>query len=180
MANEITTYLKYVNVQMAAEATGLATDISGQTYVDALTSGNNRSSKFTETQARDFSDNWTVVNHKANSDTGFSGTLFKYTGETDTAKGLTNGELVLSFRSTEFIDDAARDNQATNSLEIKEKGWAFGQIDDMETWLSSLQSSGKLEAGYPVTVTGYSLGGHLATAFNLLHKNDLSLLPACI
>jgi hypothetical protein len=37
----------------------------------------------------------------------------------------------MSFRSTEFIDDAARDNQATNAMEIKEAGFAFGQIRDM-------------------------------------------------
>jgi len=38
----------------------------------------------------------------------------------------------MSFRSTEFADDAARDNEATNKLEIKDHGWAFGQIADME------------------------------------------------
>ena len=66
-----------------------------------------------------------------------------------------------------------RDNQATNALEIKEKGWAFGQIDDMQNWYASLQLNGKLNPGVPLTITGYSLGGHLATAFNLLHKNDV-------
>jgi len=34
------------------------------------------------------------------------------------------GELVLSFRSTEFIDDAAPDNPATNVLEIKNMDFA--------------------------------------------------------
>ena len=33
-------------------------------------------------------------------------------------------ELVVSFCSTEFIDGSARDNQATNAMEIKETGFA--------------------------------------------------------
>ncbi|AVT22160.1 hypothetical protein C7Y68_20820 [Paracidovorax avenae] len=84
------------------------------------------------------------------------------------------GELVLSFRSTEFADDAARDNQATNTLEIKEKGWAFGQIADMEAWFQTLRSRGLIGDTEQVTVTGYRLGGHLAAAFTQLReeKND--------
>jgi hypothetical protein len=143
--------------------------------VASLTKGNTRSSKFTETQATQFiADGWTVVEHKSNTTTGFSGTLFKYTGETDAARGLTKGELVISFRSTEFIDDSARDAEATNNLEIKAHGWAFGQIADMQDWYASLKSSGKIPSSRQITVTGYSLGGHLATAFGLLHKNDLT------
>ncbi|ATQ75852.1 hypothetical protein CR152_15950 [Massilia violaceinigra] len=75
--------------------------------------------------------------------------------------------MILSFRSTEFVDDAVRDNLATNTLEIKNTGWAWGQINDMENWYSKLVADGKLSGGFGVT--GYSLGGHLATAFNLLH-----------
>ena len=76
---------------------------------------------------------------------------------------------VLSFRSTEFIDDYARDNLATNSFEIKETGWAWGQIADMEAWYAQLTGPGGALNGNKFSVTGYSLGGHLATAFNLLH-----------
>jgi hypothetical protein len=139
MADEIQAYLKYANVQIAAEALLDLFPVSTVPGLkDALAFGNNHSSKFTAAQADQFiADGWTVVDHEPNTSTGFSGTLFKNT--------LTN-EYVISFRSTEFIDDAARDSQATNALEIKEKGWAFGQIDDMETWFSSLQSNGKLEA----------------------------------
>ncbi len=162
MTNEITTYLKYANLQMAAESlfggTGSTMDVA------SLVLGNNRSSKFTEIQAQQFiEEGWTVAEHKSNTSTGFSGTLFR-NSNTD--------ELVLSFRSTEFIDDAARDNQATNSMEIKEKGWAFGQIADMKAWVDSLYTSGKITADKQLTVTGYSLGGHLATAFNMLYGGD--------
>ncbi|HQS39346.1 calcium-binding protein [Polaromonas sp.] len=174
MSNDITNYLKYANLQMAAESLFGITNVdapgtlklTGSMDVASLTKGNDRASKFTSTQADQLvADGWAVVEHKSNTATGFSGTLFKNT---------LTGELVLSFRSTEFIDDAARDNQATNSLEVKEKGWAFGQIDDMETWFADLKSSGKLAPSDAITVTGYSLGAHLATAFNFLHKDDLT------
>ena len=185
MTTDIATYLKYANLQMAAEAlfqfnpklaTGNAAPGAVASYpvinpVD-LTEGNNRSSRFTAIQADEFSKDWAVVEHKSNTSTGFSGTLFRAL-RTDESRSIKEGELVMSFRSTEFIDDAVRDNQATNALEIKEKGWAFGQIDDMQNWYASLQLNGKLNPGVPLTITGYSLGGHLATAFNLLHKNDV-------
>lgn len=145
MTNEVINYLKFANVQMAAEAIYPSGFQGGAIPIKTLTDGNNRSSKFTATQAADFSGNWAVLDHQANTSTGFSGTLFKYTGANDTAKGLTNGELVMSFRSTEFADDSARDNQATNTLEVKEKGWTFGQIADMESWYASLKADpGKL------------------------------------
>lgn len=157
----IADYLKYANLQMAAEAfirdpnTGVLR-ASGQQLIDVLVAGNGHASRFTQTQAEAFADantGWTVLDQRANTSTGFSGTLFKNNQ---------TGELVISFRSTEFIDDAARDNLATNTDEIKNSGW--GQISDMEAWYASLH----LAAG-SFSVTGYSLGGHLATAFNLLH-----------
>jgi hypothetical protein len=118
MSNEAMTYLKYATLQMAAEALWDRPDPEG--IVGQLKYGNSRASKFTETQAQQFiDDGWEVVEHKGNTETGFSGTLFR---------NAQTGEQVLSFRSTEFADDAARDNQATNTLEIKAHGWAFGQI----------------------------------------------------
>jgi hypothetical protein len=81
------------------------------------------------------------------------------------------GELTLSFRSTEFIDDAVRDGKSTNELEIKELGWAFGQIAEMEAWYAQLRADPNLlGGGQNFNVTGYSLGGHLATAFNILRR----------
>lgn len=176
MTNQISTYLKYANLQMAAEALyRLRPDddpapdqtFSGLVDPKILTDGNEHASKFTETLAADFIQQWEVVEHLSNTATGFSGTLFK-----GRQGGHYDGELVLSFRSTEFIDDAVRDNQATNKMEIAAHGWAFGQIADMEAWYVSLQASGKLPTGATFTVTGYSLGGHLATAFNLLHQHE--------
>ncbi len=162
-----TTVLKYANLQMAAEARlDLFPDLKS-----ALTYGNNRSSKFTDKQAAQFTADWKVVAHQANTGTGFSGTLFECLSD-DPARGLVFGQQVMSFRSTEFADDAARDNEATNVLEVKEFGWAFGQIDDMKKWVDSLHTSGDIVG--PLTVTGYSLGGHLATAFNQLYPSLVS------
>jgi hypothetical protein len=124
MTNEVTTYLKYANLQIAAEAlfefnhlrpTGSAGPGSTASYPTInpvyLTDGNNRSSKLTSTQAQQFiNDGWTVVEHISNTTTGFSGTLFRALRD-DEARGIKAGEQVLSFRSTEFADDATRDNQ---------------------------------------------------------------------
>ena len=89
-----------------------------------LTLGNKHTSKFTDTQAEEFAQKWEIVSHVANTGTGFSGTLFRARkpdkeGEADPETGIKKGDLVISFRSTEFIDDSAHDNQATNTLEIK-------------------------------------------------------------
>ncbi|WP_230680963.1 putative Ig domain-containing protein [Paracidovorax cattleyae] len=182
MVNSVVNYLKYAELQMAAEAFILPRDSAPGTITATqisnisdgiLTLGNNRSSRFTPVQADEFASEWKVLEHISNTATGFSGTLFE-AKETDLARGIVKGELVLSFRSTEFADDAARDNQATNTLEIKEKGWAFGQIADMEAWFQTLRSRGLIGDTEQVTVTGYSLGGHLAAAFTQLReeKND--------
>jgi len=156
----ISTLLTYANLQMAAEA---LLHKPG-TFLERLIIGNERTSRFTDVDAQQLIESgWVVEAHQANTTTGFSGTVFRNT--------LTQ-ELVVSFRSTEFVDDAARDNQATNSMEIKPFGWAFGQIADMENWYASLTAPGGALAGRNFTVTGYSLGGHLATAFNLLHGGE--------
>ncbi|MDA8452794.1 hypothetical protein M5C97_24630 [Acidovorax sp. NCPPB 3859] len=103
------------------------------------------------------------MDQQENSNTGFSGTLFR---------NRRSDETVLSFRSTEFIDDVARDNKATNVLEIKETGFAWGQIADMQAWYAKLKSDpALLGSGQAFSVTGYSLGGHLATVFNLLNQD---------
>ena len=129
-----------------------------------LTAGNNHTSKFSQIQAEQFKQDWQVVQHMNNTKTGFSGTLFK---------NVHTDELVISFRSTEFVEDNVRDNIVTNTLEIAETGWAFGQISDMEQWFQSLKREGIIREDQKITVTGYSLGGHLATAFHILHSEQI-------
>jgi hypothetical protein len=111
MTNVITNYLKYAHLQIAAEAfynlKGKTKErYSGPAYEPVLLRGNDRSSKFTTTDAQWFATDWEVVEHISNTTTGIFGTLFK-AKPNDEARGITAGELVLSFRSTEFIDDAA-------------------------------------------------------------------------
>ncbi|MDY0977509.1 hypothetical protein SOM61_21320 [Massilia sp. CFBP9012] len=165
----ITEYLKYSTLQLAAEAflrdentCKLAT--TDAQIVTALLNGNGHASRFTNTEADAFIDNgWKVLDQCVNTGTGFSGTLFQNI-ETD--------ELVISFRSTEFVDDAVRDSLATNTYEIKATGFAWGQIADMEEWYAKLQADPSKLGNKSFSVTGYSLGGHLATAFNLLHTDE--------
>ncbi|WP_310739930.1 calcium-binding protein [Inhella proteolytica] len=134
-----------------------------------LTEGNLHSSRMTDQQAQEFANDWKVVSHQPNTATGFSATLFEYIGS-DPSKRLTSSKYVVSFRSTEFIEDAARDNLATNQLEISKGGWAYGQIADMQAWWASVQPQ---IGASKVDVTGYSLGGHLATAFYELNKPQI-------
>jgi len=134
--------LKFANLQMATEAlyrfnaTPPGTILTpgdkfvGDIPTTILTAGNLHASKFTSTEATKFAEQWTVVEHVSNTTTGFSGTLLKAL-KNDPSQNIKAGDLVLSFRSTEFLDDHARDNTATNVLEIKEKGFAFGQLNDM-------------------------------------------------
>lgn len=142
--------LTYAHLQLAAEAIYPTTFTEGTINPTWLIEGNNRSSRFTTAQAEQFVREWRVVSHQANTDTGFSGTLFEYIGPDDPSRGLVRGQRVVSFRSTEFADDAARDNQATNVLEVKAFGWAFGQIADMKRWVDGLYATGALSAAAPL------------------------------
>ena len=188
MQNKIVELLKFANLQMAAESFlqprpnylsggGDHLDASDPTsFRIMLGEGNTHSSRFSAAQAIEFSQDWDVVAHKANAPlvaggTGFSGTLFRAKRDVP-ERGIKFGELVIAFRSTEFLDDNIRDSKATNELELKDLGWGFGQIAEMRDWYRSLKRS---DYGPPIiassatfSVLGYSLGGHLATAFNLL------------
>ena len=169
----INDYLKYVNLQAAAEAFLVNNDGKVKTDIkQALIDGNKRSTKFTQPQAEDFNKLWQVVDQCPNTPTGFSGTLFRAIKD-DVASGIHKDDLVVSFRSTEFIDDSARDSEGTDKLELAKGGFALGQIADMEAWYSKLTQSGGPLEGKRFAVTGYSLGAHLATVFNLLHGKDI-------
>src|SRR6266446_4271511 len=183
-ANQVAAQLEYAKLQVAAEAMfGVEHNAPAGDRIALpidtkwLTKGNDHSSRFTQTQADDFVSKWELVEHQANTATGFSGTLFKYKGADNPDLGLANGQLVITFRSTEFIEDAARDNQATNTFELSQAGWAFGQIADMEKWYADLKTNYPdafaASPGNKVNVTGYSLGGSLATSFNILHRAEI-------
>ena len=188
MENNIAEVLKLANLQMAAEAflqpRGGYLPITGELLEPAnltsfrtmLREGNTHSSRFPISLASEFSLDWEVLDQKANAPSiaggsGFSGTLFRAKRDAP-ERGIKSGELVIAFRSTEFRDDNIRDSKSTNELELKDLGWAFGQIAEMQEWYAKLTSSADgaplIPANAKFSVSGYSLGGHLATAFNLL------------
>ena len=75
-------YLKYANLQMAAEAfirdeQTLVLASTPEAVIARLIAGNKRSLKFPRPQAEAFTAQWEVVDQKANTNTGFSGTLFR-------------------------------------------------------------------------------------------------------
>ncbi len=166
----------FANLQMAAEGFLSRAGDDRPNRPDAglveqrLFEGNSHASKFTRTQSSSFVKGYEVLAQYRNDPlltggTGFSGTLFR---------NKLSGELTLSFRSTEFIDDNIRDSFSTNKLEVKELGWAFGQIAEMEDWYAALCKDPELlgRTNTRFNVTGYSLGGHLATAFNILRREE--------
>lgn len=163
MTENLSTWLKYAKLQLAAEAF-LINENGVKLYSDdalsgALIDGNKHSSKFTKTQATEFAAQYTVIDHQPNTGTGFSGTLFKDKAD----------NYIVSFRSTEFVEDVIADSVGSNEG-ISDYGWAFGQISDMEKWWANVRE--KHPEVTKVSVTGYSLGGHLATAFAQLRKES--------
>jgi hypothetical protein len=74
-ASNTASLLAYANVQMAAETIYPIGFSAGAIQASWLQTGNNRSSKFTPTQAAEFARDWKVVAHKENTGTGFSGAL---------------------------------------------------------------------------------------------------------
>ena len=101
-ATDAPTLLVYALVQVAAEAV-YPDGYSGAIDPALLVAGNGRASVFTDLQAREFASKWEIVDHKANTATGFSGTLFRAIKD-DPVLGIVKDELVLSFRSTVGID----------------------------------------------------------------------------
>ena len=77
MTSDISNYLKYATLQMAAESMyGLQTARPGQTFVGqidpaTLARGNGRASMFSASQSIEFSLDWTVVEHISKTTTGF-------------------------------------------------------------------------------------------------------------
>ena len=98
-------YLKYANLQMAAEAfirdeQTLVLASAPEAVIARLIAGNNRSLLFTETQATAFAGQWEVLDQRANTATGFSGTLFKAINRA--LKRALKGQSHLTFRAPDM------------------------------------------------------------------------------
>ena len=133
--------------------------------------------RMTARQIERFKQTYDIVDQQPNTWSGFSGTLLKKRGATK--------EYVLSFRSTEFADDSkggdwSRDGINGADGEISSYGFAVAQLADAEAWFRQLQANPNLlgadDAKY--RVTGYSLGGHLATVFSEAHASDSKFVEA--
>lgn len=156
----------------------------------ALQRGNNRLdadlpngglTRFTKAQATEFLRDYRVIHHLSDNptdgqaetfngialNTGFSATLIR---------DKTTGQYTLAIRSTEYKPwsaggDRERDAYGAD-LALLTGGFALAQIDTMEKYYAWLKSSGTLPPNAQLNVTGYSLGGHLATVFTELHRTD--------
>jgi hypothetical protein len=190
MATLIQTWLNFALQQMAAESY-LDQVLTGRSLIEVLTNGNNNENvvpvdqftgktRFVDLSgvpnanqvtgsAQAFDARYDILDHHANDATGFSATLMR-----DTA----TGEYTLSFRSTESAPAVQGGDQERDlfgaDVEIGSSGFAFGQLAAMENYYQSLKASGMLPTGAVLNVTGFSLGGHLATVFTELHANDVN------
>jgi Ca2+-binding RTX toxin-like protein len=118
-----------------------------------------------DVQAEQFLDQYEIVHHLPNRSSGFSATLMR---------NKETGEYTLSFRSTEFRDelnggDGARDGITGADGQIANHGFALGQLMQMEDYYNFLVSSGLISSEQVLDITGYSLGGQLASAFTVMH-----------
>ncbi|HJU06723.1 MAG TPA: calcium-binding protein, partial [Nitrospiraceae bacterium] len=174
-------WLDFAIQQMAAESYLDQFVVQGVQLQQVLVDGNNDrrvipsdqftgKTRFADLQAQQFVQHYQVIDHHASDATGSSATLLF-----DTA----NNSYTLSFRSTEHQNqvqggDWERDGVAGADGEILRYGFALAQLVSMERYYQELKTSGKLSVGATLNVTGYSLGGHLATVFTELHEADIT------
>jgi len=138
--------------------------------------------RMTAQMANDFVDTWEVIDHLPNTTSGFSATVLRHK---------VSGRYTFSLRSTESKDasdggDVERDSFDGANGQLAFDGFAWGQLRDMENYYQRLRA-GTLASGSaadgaalaaslatdPINVTGYSLGGHLAQMFTLMHPHDI-------
>ncbi|MBL8072970.1 MAG: putative Ig domain-containing protein [Nitrospira sp.] len=192
MATEVSTWLNFALQQMAAESYLHGINLQDPAAViRRLVEGNNNGpmipidqftgkTRFVDLtavsnispitgSAQAFVSRYQIVDHHANDATGFSATLMF---DTQT------NSYTLSFRSTESATatqggDRERDLLGADA-ELGFSGFAFGQLAAMENYYQWLKVSGTLSAGAVLNVTGFSLGGHLATVFTELHTAEVN------
>jgi len=126
------------------------------------------STRMTDLQADYYWDNFEIVDHLPNRSSGLSATL---------TRNKKTGEYTLSFRSTEFRLPEEGGGRYRDGVyadgRIGSHGFAFAQLASMEDYYAWLRSSGTLPDNAVLNVTGYSLGGHMATIFTELHSQEV-------
>ena len=112
---------------------------------------------FSTTQAEEFLKRYTVLAHQENTASGFAATMFLDTNGTTTTA---DDKTILAIRGTE----AATAADLLTDLDLALiTGTATLQYHDLKTFL---QNNAAQITG-PLTVTGHSLGGHLAMKLGL-------------
>ncbi len=179
MSTNVSTWLQFATQQMAAESYLDGINLSSSNEVeDRLLLGNNHplldpslsgKTRFTNILADQFLGRYQILDHHANDATGFSATLMFDTQA---------NSYTLSFRSTESAPVAQSGDRERDlfgaDAEVGAFGFAFGQLAAMEQYYQSLKAGGKLPTGAVLNVTGFSLGGHLATVFTELHASEVN------
>lgn len=156
--------------------------------------------RITEKQLNVFVEQYDIIDHLPNQASGFSATLLKNkaTGEYTLAFRSTE------YRSIENGGDAERDSIRGAAGDIAFNGMAFAQVSSMEKYWASLLDGSRARGATPdntaandtafirsadlqafaaaaasgarINVSGYSLGGHLATVFSTFHGEAISSL----
>ncbi|MBK6638134.1 MAG: hypothetical protein IPG34_10990 [Rhodocyclaceae bacterium] len=182
----IADYLKYANLQMASEAlynfnanppgtvlTPGDKRTNESLAVANLIVGNDRASKLAPPKSISPTSRKTGPSseHISNTTTGFSGTLFQAI-RNDLANNVKAGEYIPLLPRHRIRRRRRPRHLAADSHEMANIGLALGQIDDMEAWYAHLKKSGQLPGRCPLQRHRLQLGGHLASAFNLLRHEE--------
>ncbi|HWA12403.1 MAG TPA: putative Ig domain-containing protein [Burkholderiales bacterium] len=106
--------------------------------------------------------------------TGLSATLVR---NIDPASA-DHGTLTLAIRSSEYASvaeggDRTRDIFGADAGAILATGMALAQLDALDRYVTWLRAQGLLGAGETFNLTGFSLGGHLATLYAELHPENI-------
>ncbi len=163
MPSNVTTYSDQAQLALAAYALNLTKNMPQNNYETALTNAG-----MTALQARRFADRYEIIDSQPNTASGFAATLFREKTTPETIAAGTAGQYRLAVRGTEFDTQPIADLLVADFAGIASNGMAQGQIRDMYDYYQSLIASGPLTANTQLTVTGHSLGGHLAAAFTRL------------
>ena len=176
MSNSIETWFQFALQQLAAESYLEEINWANPEEVKArLERGNTRlphdpSTGYTrapQTLGAEFTERYTVAAHRANDQTGMSATLIRSNAD---------GSYTLAIRSTEYKQfakggDRERDGLLAADGEIAVKGFALGQLAALEDFYE--RQVIPVVGASRIYVTGYSLGGHLATVFTETHADKV-------
>lgn len=181
MTSAINQYYQNAELAVAAYADNLSPGMANNLYVRALTDVG-----MSEIQAQQFATTYEIVNQLPNTSSGFSATVFKK-----------NGEYILAIRGTEGSIFSGANDWLGNVGDIGVKGiavsqaldlfnyfqdltaqagstvyhYAYNLLTNQVTSTSAIASSTGALFGHGFTVTGHSLGGHLALIMSRLAPN---------